>query len=112
MATDASIIGKLERTQFIDGREGWTEVTKLPLHDENGAVIGTFGLSSDVTEAERIKVELEKAHRKILETSRLAGMAEVATGVLHNVGNVLTSLNVSAGLVVEKLRRSKAPKPT
>jgi two-component system, NtrC family, sensor kinase len=37
-------------------------------------------------------------------------MAEVATGVLHNIGNVLNSVNVSAGLVVEKLRRSKAPK--
>src|SRR5437016_7587010 len=37
-------------------------------------------------------------------------MAEVATGVLHNVGNVLNSVNVSAGLVVERLRRSKAPK--
>jgi two-component system NtrC family sensor kinase len=37
-------------------------------------------------------------------------MAEVATGVLHNVGNVLNSVNVSASLVVEKLRRSKAPK--
>ena len=37
-------------------------------------------------------------------------MAEVATGVLHNVGNVLNSVNVSAGLVVEKLRRSKVSK--
>src|SRR5205814_1706053 len=36
--------------------------------------------------------------------------AEAATGVLHNVGNVLNSVNVSAGLVVERLRRSKAPK--
>ena len=39
--------------------------------------------------------------------SRLAGMAEVATGVLHNVGNVLNSVNVSANLVVEQLRKSK-----
>jgi signal transduction histidine kinase len=37
-------------------------------------------------------------------------MAEVATGVLHNVGNVLNSVNVSAGLVLEKLRRSRAAK--
>lgn len=108
MATGTPIVSKLERTQFIDGREGWTEVTKLPLRDETGTVIGTFGLSSDVTEAERIKVELEKAHRKILETSRLAGMAEVATGVLHNVGNVLTSLNVSANVIATSLHHSKA----
>src|SRR5207237_4309654 len=50
------------------------------------------------------------SQQKLLETARLAGMAEVATGVLHNVSNVLNSVNVSAGLVVETLRRSKAPK--
>jgi hypothetical protein len=45
-------------------------------------------------------------------TSAFAGMAEVATGVLHNVGNVLNSVNVSAGLVVEKINRSKVPQVT
>ena len=38
----------------------------------------------------------------------MAGMAEVATGVLHNVGNVLNSVNVSAALISERLRESKA----
>ena len=52
--------------------------------------------------------ELKELHRQFLEISRQAGKAEVATGVLHNVGNVLNSVNVSASLVVEKLRRSKA----
>jgi signal transduction histidine kinase len=49
----------------------------------------------------------EAMQREILSVSRMAGMAEVATGVLHNVGNVLTSLNVSVGLVGEKIRSSK-----
>ena len=83
-------------------------MTKLPLCDETGAVIGTFGLSTDVTEAHRIKLELEKAQRNIVEASRMAGMAEVATGVLHNVGNVLTSLNVSANVIASSLHQSKA----
>jgi signal transduction histidine kinase len=44
----------------------------------------------------------------LVQASRTAGMAEVATGVLHNVGNVLNSVNVSAGVVAERLRTSKA----
>ena len=64
----------------------------------------------DITERRQAEKALRLSQQKLLETSRLAGMAEVATGVLHNVGNVLNSVNVSAGLVVEKLRRSKAPK--
>src|SRR5438067_559046 len=64
----------------------------------------------DMTEYREAEEALRLSQQKLLETSRLAGMAEVATGVLHNVGNVLNSVNVSAGLVVERLRRSKAPK--
>lgn len=67
-------------------------------------------LQREIREREQAEEALRVSQRKLLETSRLAGMAEVATGVLHNVGNVLNSVNVSAGLVVEKLRRSKAPK--
>jgi signal transduction histidine kinase len=53
--------------------------------------------------------DLEAAHKQLVETSRQAGMAEVATAVLHNVGNVLNSVNVSASLVMDSIRKSKVP---
>ena len=56
--------------------------------------------------AKRIERELEAA-RQLLETSRQAGMAEVATSILHNVGNVLNSVNVSSGLILDKIEKSK-----
>lgn len=52
--------------------------------------------------------ELESTHKQLLEASRLGGMAEIATNVLHNVGNVLNSVNVSAGLVADSMKKSKA----
>jgi hypothetical protein len=48
--------------------------------------------------------ELEQTHKQLLSVSRQAGMAEVATGVLHNVGNVLNSVNVSASLLRDRIR--------
>lgn len=48
--------------------------------------------------------ELSRTQAELLETSRLAGMAEVATSVLHNVGNVLNSVGVSAELATGKVR--------
>jgi signal transduction histidine kinase len=51
--------------------------------------------------------QLEQVHMKLIEASRKAGMAEVATGVLHNVGNVLNSVNVSATLVADSVSKSK-----
>ncbi|HEU5078695.1 MAG TPA: HAMP domain-containing sensor histidine kinase [Opitutaceae bacterium] len=49
----------------------------------------------------------EALQQQLLEATRQAGMAEVATGVLHNVGNVLTSINVTANLLSDRLRDSK-----
>jgi C4-dicarboxylate-specific signal transduction histidine kinase len=59
--------------------------------------------------AERAYVELEQTHERLMEASRRDGMAEVATNVLHNVGNVLNSVNVSASLVAENIKSSRAP---
>ena len=52
-------------------------------------------MSKDITAMKEAEAELEELHRQLLQTSRQAGMAEVATSVLHNVGNVLNSVNVS-----------------
>jgi signal transduction histidine kinase len=51
--------------------------------------------------------ELEELHRQLLDISHKAGMAEVATGVLHNVGNVLNSVNISSSVVTERLKKSR-----
>lgn len=51
--------------------------------------------------------ELKDTQSELLDTARQAGMAEIATNVLHNVGNVLNSVNISADLVSRKLRASK-----
>ena len=45
-------------------------------------------------------------HEQLVDASRLAGMADVASGILHNVGNVLNSVNVSATILDDTLRRS------
>jgi signal transduction histidine kinase len=52
--------------------------------------------------------ELEQSHKRLIEASREAGKAEVATTVLHNVGNVLNSINISTGLLADQLKKSNA----
>uniref|UniRef100_UPI0039C9791B PAS domain-containing protein n=1 Tax=Horticoccus sp. 23ND18S-11 TaxID=3391832 RepID=UPI0039C9791B len=65
------------------------------------------GIAIDITEQKVAAQQIERMQRELVDASRLAGMAEVATGVLHNVGNVLNSVNVSATLLVEPARKSK-----
>lgn len=49
----------------------------------------------------------ESLNQQLLLTARQAGMAEVASTVLHNVGNILNSVNVSSGIIAEKIAQSK-----
>jgi signal transduction histidine kinase len=49
---------------------------------------------------------VEESRADLVKAARAAGMSEIATGVLHNVGNVLNSVNVSANLVAERVRGS------
>jgi PAS domain S-box-containing protein len=62
----------------------------------------------DITERKRAQAELESIHKQLVDASRRAGAAEIATNVLHNVGNILNSVNVSADLVIGTLRTSRA----
>jgi len=51
--------------------------------------------------------ELRETQERLVAAARMAGMAEIATNVLHNVGNVLNSVNISAGLLKTRLAASK-----
>jgi PAS domain S-box-containing protein len=105
--TGEPMYDKLEKEYWPTGRVTYVLTTKLPLRDADGAIIGTYGISKDVTAQKKLEIDLERANRDLVEASRAAGMAEVATGVLHNVGNVLNSLNVSASVIANGLRQSK-----
>ena len=79
------------------------------LHDEVQCHKRTEAeLKSEIEERKRMQLEIERTHQELVETSRLAGMTEIATNVLHNVGNILNSVNVSASLVTDSIRDSGA----
>jgi signal transduction histidine kinase len=67
----------------------------------------TRELQDQVAAKERAHTELAQAQRSLMLASREAGMAEVATGVLHNVGNVLNSVNISTTLLRDQVRKSE-----
>ncbi len=49
ISTGRPIVGKVERETFKGREEAWVSTTKMPLRDERGQIIGTFGITRDVT---------------------------------------------------------------
>ena len=71
-------------------------------------IVGRVWDFRDVTARKQAEAELEQMHRQLQETSRQAGMAEMASSVLHNIGNVINSINVASTCVADSLKESKA----
>lgn len=66
--------------------------------------VGSVVIYRDITEKKRMEREMERTHQDLVRASRQAGMAEVATSVLHNVGNVLNSVNTSVNVMKDEAR--------
>jgi PAS domain S-box-containing protein len=77
------------------------------VRDEGGRTLQVIRILEDITPLKKAEQELARTYERLVEASRKAGMAEVATGVLHNVGNVLNSVNVSATLLLDGFRQSR-----
>jgi len=105
--TGEPISGKVEKETWPDGRVTWVLTNKTPFRNETGEIIGTFGISKDITAIKEAEIKVEQLHKQVVTASRQAGMAEVATSVLHNIGNVLNSVNVSCSMISEKVVSSK-----
>ncbi|OJT21616.1 hypothetical protein BO221_27830 [Archangium sp. Cb G35] len=107
-----ALTGQRDRTEvefLLEGRSRTLETIASPLLNKEGRVVGVTFFARDISARREAEARLAELHRGLLDVSRHAGMAEVATGVLHNVGNTLNSVNVSVGVVGERLRASRVP---
>jgi PAS domain S-box-containing protein len=100
-----SDIVKESRYRRKDGTMFFVETSLKLLSREKQDYI--IAIARDITERKRAEATLKAAQEKLLETAREVGMAEVATGVLHNVGNVLNSVSVTAESIQKRVRNSK-----
>ncbi|ATB40119.1 hypothetical protein CYFUS_005567 [Cystobacter fuscus] len=95
---------RFEVTLAVRGQARVLDVSLGPIAGEAGMPEGMTLFGKDVTASKEAESRLGEMHRNLIDVSRQAGMAEIATGVLHNVGNTLNSANVSAELVIQGLR--------
>lgn len=82
-------------------------MTSNVLKDEQDRTSGLLVIAKDISEQKANEAELEDARKQLLEKAHQAGMAEIATGIIHNVGNVLNSIKTSAYMILDQLTESR-----
>jgi len=82
------------------------ELSRFKILEKNQELETTnTSLHVEMSERKKVQAEKEELHQKLVQASRQAGMADVASSVLHNVGNVLTSINVSTDILLKTLKK-------
>ncbi len=89
-----------------NGEPYWVDIEVRPIQNADETIHRFIAIEADITERIRQEEERMRLHQELLDVSRKAGMAEIATGVLHNVGNILNSLNVSVSVIRKQFAKS------
>jgi PAS domain S-box-containing protein len=106
------LAGKVWQSEMVnrhkDGHLYTEEATITPVLDERGTITHFIAIKQDISERKRAEAELQQTHQQLVAASKQAAVAEFATSILHNVGNVLNSVGVASECLAQSLKQSKS----
>lgn len=83
--TGVPIVEKVERETWDDGDDTWGSTSKFPLYDWEGKIIGTFGITRDITAKVRGEAKRKELEQRLHLAQRLESIGSLAAGVAHEI---------------------------
>ena len=97
--TGRPLVDRVERETWPDQEDTWCLTTKMPLRDEDGKTIGTFGISRDITELKRSEAALREAVRMADLANR--AKSEFLANMSHEIRTPLNAIVGMADLLAQ-----------
>ena len=98
MRTGQDVLGHQEHAVWPDGSETWVATSKLPLRDESGQVVGTFGISRDISELKATAEQLR--HAKEVAEAASRAKSEFVANLSHEIRTPMNAIIGMAELLV------------
>lgn len=117
-------IKKVEKEVWPNGTVTWVHTTKKPLYNKEGVIIGTFGISKDITETKKAEQALKDAHEELerknkelnvtlenlketqsqlINAEKLAVLGQLIAGIAHEINTPLGAINASTSNIKSSL---------
>lgn len=88
MRTGQPVLNIEEKEDFPDGRFTWHSTSKYPLINEKGLVIGTFGISRDITERKQAEAKMAQLNAELLNSERRLAVVDFAELILFHTNHM------------------------
>jgi PAS domain S-box-containing protein len=97
--TGQPMVGRIERETWVDGRETWALTTKVPLRNRDEVIIGTLGVTKDITALKHTEAELERARDVALQSTRLK--SEFLANMSHEIRTPMNGIVGMTSLLLD-----------
>jgi len=97
LKTGKPVVNREEKVVRPDGEVRWLLTTKVPWRDAHGHIIGLVGIGRDITD----KKHLEE---QFLRAQRMESVGRLATGIAHDLNNILAPILISTALLRQKVQ--------
>lgn len=108
------LIGKLEKETFSNGLVNWMSTTKTPLKNAQGHIIGTMGISRNVSQLKETEAKLKatietlgETRLQLIEAEKLKTIGRMAAGVAHEVKNPLSIITLGVDVLRPQIKDNK-----